>query len=108
MKKLIEKPTLSNSEEKEDNQIIKEHENWFEWIVNLPKIVTIIAAIIFFLVGFGNCVDGNPGGIAMLLVGALFCLLLYALMKIAVSYQVLHIYYLKKLQKQDKEKNEKN
>ena len=95
-----------NEQEEKEKRIIEEYEEWFEWIVYFPKIVTIIAAFAVALVGFGSCVDGNAEGIAMLVVGAIVCLLLYALMKIAVSYQVLHIYYLRKLQKQEKEKEE--
>ena len=132
MKKLMEKLIFSNGEEKEDNksimerdrgviladeekrednQIIKEHEKWFKSIVKWPTVIAVLIGISFFFSGVQSCFYSNADeGVANMLVtwiaGGLISWAVYACMRLSIAYKVLHIYYLKKLQKQEKEKNE--
>lgn len=80
-----------------EQDILKGNMKWFRFYVLLPRIVTIILAVLFGLGGLGACTEGLGYGIGVWLVGAGFCAVEYILLKISLSYKVLHIYYLKKL-----------
>ena len=88
---------LINTNIGEDIEIISENEKWFKFFVILPKAITIFFAIACFILGiiFGESTDG----ISLLICwfgGAILCALNYVILKIVLSYQILHIYYLKK------------
>ena len=83
----------------EDNQIIEENEKWFKFFVVFPKVVTIVLAIIFFIMGIAFEAEFGEGWIwiATWFAGAITCALTYILLKLSLSYKILHIYYLKQL-----------
>lgn len=90
-----------------DKEIIEDNEKRFEFFVYLPKVITIILGILVFILGCVGSMDGNGGTTLLIwLGGAVFCWLTYALLKLAFSYQILHIYYLKQLVKQQEDKEE--
>ena len=82
----------------ENEQVLQENQKYFNIYLVLPKIVTIVLAVLFGLAGFAA---SEGGGVGMLLLtwilGAGVCALNYYLMKVALSYNILNIYYLKKI-----------
>jgi hypothetical protein len=83
-----------------DDAVIKSNEKWFKFFVLLPVISTIISAVACFVLGIVfECLWGWEG-IAIGIFwggGAVFCVINYAVMRLLLSYQILHIYYLKKI-----------
>ena len=93
---------------KTTKQIIAENSKWFDFYLVLPKIFTIIIGCVFFIggiVGMGILASFgrdfvSKGMICMLglwVGGATVCAAFYFLLKLSLSYKILHIYYLKKL-----------
>ena len=79
-----------------DAAILRENLKWFNFFVMLPKITTIIFAIACFLLGIIFASLTNATALLIFWGGGLvFCLLNYAILKLSLSYQILHIYYLK-------------
>lgn len=117
----------------ERKSVIESNEKWFKFFVKLPMILTIVSALFYFVWGIvdpaifqvskADIYSGNyylaPKndyyyGImgletyfgAMLvwwIIGAVVSVITYACTKLAVSYKILHIYYLHDI----KESNEK-
>ena len=104
----------------ERKEIIAENEKYFSFFTKLPKILTIALAVIFFIWSivdpavFQSSYLSSNYGIMQLntffgamiiwwLIGAVVCVATYFLSKLAVSYKILHIYYLQEI----KEKIEK-
>ena len=84
---------------REDERIIQEYNVWFNFFLVLPKWVTIISAILYAIGGIVLAIVYEEGWIWLAVWGggAIICGLTYVLLKITASYQILHIYYLKKL-----------
>lgn len=78
-----------------DEEIIAENEKWFKFFVYLPKITTIILAIACFVLGIALATEDAIFLLAFWLGGAVGCALTYVILKLALSYKILHIYYLK-------------
>lgn len=100
----------------ERKEIIENNEKWFKFFVYLPKILTIIYGIFFFIWGiidpiifqieyysysgydilYGSMGVGTFFGamIVWWLIGVVACVLIYVVTKLALSYSILHIYYL--------------
>ena len=85
----------------EDDEIIENNEKWFKFFVVVPKITTVFFAVVCFILGIIFAANAYRGGGVFLLIfwggGAVFCALNYAVLKLILSYQILHIYYLKKI-----------
>ena len=94
----------------ENEEVLKENQKYFNFYLVLPKIVTIVVAVLFALVGCIGAGMGGEGAFIGLLVtwilGAGICALTYYLMKVSLSYNVLHIYYLKKIAEKSEDKQE--
>lgn len=92
----------------ENEEVLKENQKYFNFYLVLPKIVAIVLAVLFGLAGFGAA--SEDGGFGMLLVtwilGAGVCALTYYVMKLSLSYNILHICYLKKIAEKGEEKQE--
>ena len=92
----------------ENEEVLKENQKYFNFYLVLPKIVAIVLAVLFGLAGFGAA--SGDGGFGMLLVtwilGAIVCAIVYYLMKLSLSYNILHIYYLKKIAEKGEVKQE--
>ena len=90
----------------EDDEIIENNEKWFKFFVVLPKITTVFFAVVCFILGIIFAANVNGGNVVILLIfwlgGAVFCALNYAVLKLILSYQILHIYYLKKISLKNK------
>lgn len=81
-----------------DEQVIEKNERWFNWYLVLPKLITIILGILFFIAGIiVSAYEGEALFLAVWAGGAAFCAVNYLVMKIILSYKILHIYYLKKI-----------
>jgi len=93
-----------------DEEIVKSNEKWFKFFVHLPKIVAISLAVLFFIWSivdpavfdwygdyYGIMYIGSFFGAMVIwwLIGAVMSALSYAITKLACSYKILHIYYLK-------------
>lgn len=87
-------PQQPNATTNKDAAIIAENEKWFNVWRLLPKIITIVFAVIFFLAAI---IQRGWMTIVFLVIGAVFCALTYVILKLITSYKILHIYYLKKL-----------
>ena len=90
-----------------DKEIIEDNEKRFEFFVHFPKVITIILGVICFIAGIA--LAESTGGNSILYCwfgGALACWITYTLLKLAFSYNILHIYYLKQLVKKSEEKQE--
>ena len=74
-----------------DQKVIESNEHWFQWYVNLPMVTAIILGILFFVLAV------IKEAAAIFIVGAIFAGIIYVLLKITLSYKVLHLYYLKKI-----------
>lgn len=84
---------------KNDKMIIAENEKWFKWFLLLPDITTSFFILACAILGF-IFTAVNDEAIFLLIFwggGAVFCALNYLFMKIILSYNILHIYYLKKI-----------
>lgn len=80
-----------------EREILKGNLKWFRVYLVWPKIVTIILAVLFGVLGLCSYREGSAAVLGTWIVGAVFCGLEYCVLKISLSYKVLHIYYLKKL-----------
>lgn len=77
--------------------LIAENEKWFNFWIIVPKITTILLAVASFVLGI-ELADLTGISIVIFLVGgAVFCALNYAILKLVMSYKILHICYLKKI-----------
>jgi hypothetical protein len=103
-----------------NEEIIKDHEKWFDFFVKLPKILTIVTAVLMFVwsivdpsvfyydggwgesssYGVMQCQTFFGAMIIWWIIGAIDCALTYAITKLCVSYSVLHIYYLKDIRRE--------
>ena len=98
----------------EEDVILQENQKYFKRYLVFPKIVTVILAIVLVVVGIvlGNIFysTNRDSRIALLVIicvlGAGVCALAYYLMRVLVSYKILHIYYLKKFAEKDEIKQE--
>ena len=95
-----------------DEEIVASNEKWFKFFVYLPKILVITFACLFFIWSivdpavfyyggryYGVMRIGSFFGAMMIwwLIGAAFCGIVWVVTKLAVSYKILHIYYLKNI-----------
>ena len=79
-----------------DEEIIKHNEKWFKLFLIIPKVTTIIFALVCFILGilFATLEEA----IFLLIFwggGFVFCIFNYVFLKLLLSYQILHIYYLR-------------
>ena len=82
-----------------EEQIIEDNERCFKVFVVLPKVTTIFLAVVFFLLGIILAIAAEDA-IHLLIFwggGIIYCVLNYIVLKLVLSYKILHIYYLKKL-----------
>lgn len=79
-----------------DEQIIEDNEKWFKFFVYLPKIATIAWAVCVFITGIvlAAAIDTLC---LIIWTGLVVSPLIYAIIKLALSYKILHIYYLKRM-----------
>jgi hypothetical protein len=85
-----------------DDGVLEENHKYFKFYLALPNVVFIILMIIFGILGLITLVDGF--GFLIWIGGVIISLLTYYLMKVTLSYNVLHIYYLKKIAEKDEVK----
>lgn len=81
-----------------------DNEKWFKFFVYLPKITAIVMSIIFFIFGILDVaelsiLETDAAIIIWWLIGAVVSALAYVLLKLSCSYKILHIYLLKKIEK---------
>ena len=76
-----------------DEDVIEENESNFLILIKLPIIITIILGLLIFALGVINMANGNSSGLLIWLFGCLGCILMYWIIKIPISYFVLHIAY---------------
>ncbi len=94
----------------ENEKVLQDNQKYFNFYLILPRIVTIILGVLFFIAGL--CMFGSSGMFARIFVlptwiaGAIVCVLTYYLMKVVLSYNILNIYYLKKIAEKGEEKKE--
>lgn len=81
----------------QDDIIIDEYNNWFNFYFKLPLILTILIGVACFVLGivFADLFDGAI--IVFWLVGAVVSALTYFITKISLSAIILNIYYLKSI-----------
>ncbi len=80
-----------------DDEIIKSNEKWFKFFVHFPMVLTIVYSVIVFFAGLIlACVVPDGTLFLLLWLGLIGSPLVYCITKLALSYQILHIYYLKK------------
>ncbi len=89
-------------EEKQELQFmsketINESEKNFDFLVKLPSIITVVLGALFFILGI--ILMAGEGGVGALIwiIGAVICIINYCVMKLSISYYVLHIAYLKEI-----------
>ena len=82
-----------------DDSVIQKNQTFFDFYVMLPEILSIVLAVIGVVAGFITIATECEFWIALIIwVGtALLCFVTYCGLKIAFSYKILHIYYLKKI-----------
>ena len=91
----------------ENEEVLQENQKYFNFYLVLPTIVTVVLAVLAFIGGFFAVSIADGAGILLVwMLGALVCLLVYYLMKISLSYKILHIYYLKKIAGKGENKTE--
>ena len=88
---------MLNNKEKLDT-IIAENEKYFNILIMLPKIITIILGISCFILGcvFSGIFDEGYFIAIFWFGGAIYCLINYYILKLAMSFMILHICYMKK------------
>ena len=94
----------------EDKQIIEENEKWFKFFVHLPLIVTIIEAVGCLVTSIVIFCIGRYWawlGCTFLFGGIVSSAITYLILKLALSYKILTIYYLKQLANQKPETEQK-
>ncbi|MBR2023189.1 MAG: hypothetical protein IJ996_01555 [Clostridia bacterium] len=98
-----------NEELEKEKAVIKDCEAWFKFFTVLPKVATIIFAISVFITGIAVGASFDDGGMTFFiwLIGAVLCGLLYVILKLLLSYMVLHIYYLKGILRKAEQKEVK-
>ena len=91
-------------EEKQELQFmrketIEESEKNFDFLVKLPGIITGVLGVLFFIFGVGVVLMNSEaeGGALIWIIGAIICIINYWVMKLSISYYVLHIAYLKEI-----------
>lgn len=78
---------------------IAEQRKWFKFYLYIPIIVAVINAIFGFIaVIVAACMSHEPAYLWLWLVVALETLLIYVKLKIFLSYRILHIAYLEKIE----------
>lgn len=77
----------------EKEEVLQENQKYFNFYLVLPTIVTVVLALLFFIGG----AFAQTEVLLVWISGAIVCLLVYYLMKLSLSYNILHIYYLKKI-----------
>ena len=87
-----------------DEEIVANNEKWFKFFIHVPKITAIVIAALFFVWGivaaaFGRYLELNIFFMLWWLIGAVVSGLVYVILKLTCSYRILHIYLLKKLNK---------
>ncbi len=81
-----------------DDEIIKSNEKWFKFFVNLPALLTIVYSVVVFFAGLVlACVVPDGELFLLIWLGLIASPLIYCITKLALSYKILHIYYLKKI-----------
>ena len=82
---------------KTTKDIIEENSSYFNFYQKAPTVFTIISAIIFLSASIGIAVVYENAGYFFLsaIIGAVICFIEYLLFKLAFSYIILHISYLK-------------
>ena len=92
---------------------IVDNESWFNKFKNLPQVVAIVLAILYFAAGIILAVYMPTTGYAVLallggwVVGAVISIAVYAILRISFSYKFLHMTYLRKMIKLMEEKENK-
>lgn len=80
------------------NEVISNNEKYFYYYLIAPKVITIISAVIFCILGMVFSAISTPLFILIFWFGGgVVCLIEYVSLKILFSYIILHIYYLKKI-----------
>lgn len=82
-----------------DEAIITDNERWFNFFVILPKAASIFFAVVCFILGivFSSIIENAIFLLVFWGGGIVFCAINYVILKLVLSYQILHIYYLKKI-----------
>ena len=90
---------MQNSDQftKEDSEVLRDAEKWFKFYVHLPKVLTIIWAILVFLAGLIISIAFEEFIFLLIWFGEILTPLVYVFTKIAVSYPILQVYHLKKI-----------
>ena len=89
-------------EEKQELQFmsketIEESEKNFDFLVKLPSIISVVLGALFFVLGIKLMAEEAEGGALFWIIGAVICIINYWVMKLSISYYVLHIAYLKEI-----------
>jgi hypothetical protein len=91
----------------ENEEVLRENQKYFNFYLVLPTIVTVVIAVLVFIGGcFAASIADGAGILLVWLLGLIVCLLVYYLMKVSLSYNILHIYYLKKIAEKGENKTE--
>ncbi len=81
-----------------DKDVIEKNEKWFKFHLWAPVVVPAILAVLLFLAGFICAIAIDAIFIVYFwIIGGLFCLIWFAIMRVNASYKILHVYYLKQL-----------
>ena len=98
---------MEKVKEKDYDQVLEENHDYFDFYLVMPKVITIILAIVVFIVGLGMGISEEIGPMfGIWIAGSIVCALGHYLMRVTFSYKILHIYYLKKLAEKDEIKQE--
>ena len=88
---------MANNATAYDEEVIQEYQKFFDFYIKLPKIITIILAVLGGISGL-IAASGDFGWVLAIWAGTAFvCFLTYAILKPVYSYYMLKIYYLKKI-----------
>lgn len=89
---------------KSAEKLIEEYSKYFRFYESAPTIVTVIMSVGCFIVFLAASFENDLFPFAIL--GVFVCLATYFALKIACSYKILHIAYLKKIEENTRKKEE--
>ncbi len=82
----------------QEEEVLKKNESWFKFYLWAPIVLPAILAVLFFFTGLILAVVIDAIFLVYFwILGGLYCLLLFVIMRISASHKILHIYYLKKI-----------
>lgn len=88
---------------KSTDELIAENTKYFKFYEKVPIIFTVILGALFFILSIVGIASESYGtAFLFIFIGAIVCVANYFVLKLAFSYIILHISYLKKIEENTK------